>query len=40
LLDKKIDTNTKDYEGNTPLAVCLKNKTLNQAAMLIKKGVT
>lgn len=28
-----------DAEGNTPLALCLKNRNLNQAAMLIKKGV-
>lgn len=28
-----------DSEGNTPLAICLKNKNLNQAAMLIRKGV-
>ena len=40
MLDKNIDINVKDYEGNTPLAVCLKHKTLNQAALLIKRGVS
>ena len=29
-----------DHEGNTPLAICLKTRNLNQAAMIIKqKGV-
>lgn len=40
LLDKKIEINVKDINGNTPLALCLLNRTLNQAALLIKKGVS
>ena len=28
-----------DAEGNTPLAICLRHRNLNQAALLIKKGV-
>lgn len=39
LLDKNINYDVPDAEGNTPLAVCLRYKNLNQAAMLIKKGV-
>lgn len=39
-MDKKIEFNVKDINGNTPLALCMLNKTLNQAAMLIRKGVT
>ena len=37
---KVKDIDQKDSEGNTPLALCLKNKNENQAAMLIKKGVS
>lgn len=39
LLDKNINIEAKDYEDNTPLAVCLKHKNLDQAALIIKKGV-
>ena len=39
LLDKEIDYDITDKDGNTPLAICLKHKRLNQAALLIKKGV-
>ena len=39
LLQKNIDYDVVDAEGNTPLAICLKHKNLNQAAMLIKRGV-
>jgi ankyrin repeat protein len=38
LLDKNIDINIQDNEGNTPLAICLISKNLNQAALLLKKG--
>jgi ankyrin repeat protein len=34
-----IDTEVKDYEGNTPLAICLRHRNLNQAALLLKRGV-
>jgi len=39
LLEKNIDYDRVDAEGNTPLAICLKHRNLNQAAMLIKRGV-
>lgn len=39
LLEKWNEIDIADTEGNTPLAICLKNRNLNQAAMLIKKGV-
>jgi len=39
LLDKNINIEAADYEQNTPLAVCLKSKHLDQAALIIKKGV-
>jgi ankyrin repeat protein len=38
LLDKNIDINIEDHQGNTPLAICLISKNLNQAALLLKKG--
>jgi ankyrin repeat protein len=39
LLDKDIDYDIMDNQGNTPLAICLIHRKLNQAALLIKKGV-
>lgn len=39
LLDKNINYDAKDSEGNTPLAICLRHHMLNQAALLIRKGV-
>jgi hypothetical protein len=39
LLEKWPQVDAADSEGNTPLAICLKNRNLNQAAMLIKRGV-
>ena len=39
LLDKNINIEAKDFEDNTPLAVCLRSKNLDQAALIIKKGV-
>lgn len=39
LLDKNINIEAKDYQENTPLAICLKTKNLDQAALLISKGV-
>lgn len=39
LLQKNIQYDLVDAEGNTPLAICLKHRNLTQAAMLIKRGV-
>ena len=39
LLDKNINIEAKDYQENTPLALCLKTRNLDQAALLISKGV-
>lgn len=39
LLEKWEHYDVADAEGNTPLAICLKNRNLSQAAMLIKRGV-
>ena len=39
LLDKNINIEAKDYEENTPLALTLKTRNLDQAALLISKGV-
>lgn len=38
LLDKGVDTQLEDKEGNTPLAICLLRRNLEQAALLLKKG--
>lgn len=38
-LDININYDIQDTEGNTPLAISLKHRNLNQAALLIKKGV-
>lgn len=38
-MDKNINYDIEDTEGNTPLAICLIHRNLNQAALLIKKGV-
>lgn len=39
LLDKNINIEAKDYQENTPLAITLKNGNLDQAALLISRGV-
>lgn len=39
LLDKGVDTQLEDKDGNTPLAICLLRRNLDQAALLLKKGV-
>lgn len=39
LLDKNINIEAKDYQENTPLAITLKTRNLDQAALLISKGV-
>jgi ankyrin repeat protein len=39
LLDKWVHYDVVDAEGNTPLAICLKHRNLNQAAMIMKRGV-
>ena len=39
LLDKNINIEAKDYQENTPLAVSLKTRNLDQAALIISKGV-
>ena len=39
LLDANINYDVEDSQGNTPLAICLKHRMLNQAALLIRKGV-
>lgn len=39
LLDKNINIEAKDYQDNTPLAVSLKTRNLDQAALLISRGV-
>lgn len=39
LLDTNINYDVEDSQGNTPLAICLKHRMLNQAALLIRKGV-
>lgn len=39
MLNTNINYEVKDKEGNTPLAICLKHRNLNQAALLIRKGV-
>ena len=39
LLDKNINIEAKDFQENTPLAISLKTRNLDQAALLISKGV-
>lgn len=39
LLDQNINIEAKDYQENTPLAITLKTRNLDQAALLISKGV-
>lgn len=39
LLDTSINYDVEDSQGNTPLAICLRHRMLNQAALLIRKGV-
>ena len=39
LLDLNINFENEDCENNTPLGICLKYKNLDQAALIIKKGV-
>lgn len=42
LLDSNMNSmnsEAKDIDDNTPLAVCLKNNKIDQAMLLIKKGV-
>lgn len=39
LLDKNINIEAKDYEENTPLALSLLTRNLDQAALIISKGV-
>lgn len=39
LLDQNINIEAKDYQENTPLAITLRTRNLDQAALLISKGV-
>ena len=39
LLDKNINIEAKDLQENTPLAITLLTKNLDQASLLISKGV-
>ena len=39
LLDQNINIEIMDHEENTPLAICLRYRNLDQAALIIKKGV-
>ena len=39
LLEKNINIEAKDYQQNTPLAVCLRTRNLDQATLIISKGV-
>jgi len=39
LLDKNINIEAKDYQDNTPLALSLKTRNLDQATLIISKGV-
>ena len=39
LVDHNINFQIKDHEDNTPLGVCLKHRNLDQAALIIKKGI-
>lgn len=39
LLDLNINIEIADHESNTPLAICLKEGNLDQAALIIRKGV-
>lgn len=39
LLQKEVEYDLIDAEGNSPLAICLINGNLDQALMLIRRGV-
>ena len=39
LLEKNINIEAKDYQRNTPLAICLRARNLDQATLIISKGV-
>jgi ankyrin repeat protein len=39
LLDRNINMEIADHEENTPLAICLRHRNLDQAAFIIRKGV-
>jgi ankyrin repeat protein len=39
LLDKNINMEIVDHEENTPLAICLRHRNLDQAAFIIRNGV-
>ena len=39
LLERNINIEAKDHEENSPLAISLKTKNLDQSALLISKGV-